>query len=131
MRRTGTIFEYAVGLMILIACLGLFGLAAFTTEQRTREIGIRKVLGASVINIIRLICKDILTPVVIACVIAWVISFFLMKTWLLTNFAYSTALGWEPFVIAGLIALTLAILPVSIQAFIAAHTNPVDTLRHE
>ncbi len=118
------------GLAIFIACLGLFGLAAFTTEQRTKEIGIRKVLGASVSNIVSLLSKDFLKLVLIANVIAWPLAWWAMRQWL-QDFAYRVELGWEIFALAGVAALLIALLTVSYQAIKAAMANPVKSLRTE
>jgi len=129
-QRSGQIIEYAAALAIFISCLGLFGLAAFTAEQRTKEIGVRKVMGASVWRIVGLLSRDFLFRVALANVIGGLSSFMFMTAWL-QNFAYRTAIGWEPFVIAGGFTLVVAIISVSFQALKAALTNPVDALRHE
>ncbi len=117
-------------LAIGIACLGLFGLAAFTAEQRTKEIGIRKVLGASVSGIIALLSKDFVKLVLLANFIAWPVAYFAMSKWL-QNFAYRIDLGWWVFALAGLAALFIALLTVSVQAVKAALANPVNSLRYE
>jgi putative ABC transport system permease protein len=113
---------------ILIACLGLFGLAAFSAEQRTREIGIRKVLGASVANITRLLSKDFLRLVVIALLIASPLSWYVMNQWL-QNFAYKVDVSWWMFVAAGFVAIFIALATVSFQSIKAALANPVKSLR--
>jgi putative ABC transport system permease protein len=113
---------------ILIACLGLFGLAAFSAEQRTREIGIRKVLGASVTNITRLLSKDFLKLVIIALVIALPLAWFIMNKWL-QNFAYKTDITWWMFAAAGVLAIFIALATVSFQSIKAALANPVKSLR--
>ena len=115
---------------IFIGCLGLFGLAAFTAEQRTKEIGVRKVLGASMSNIIILLVKEFTKLVVIAFFIATFIAYFAMQRWL-QNFAYSTNLSAAPFMLAGILALCIALLTVSFQAVKAALRNPVESLRYE
>jgi putative ABC transport system permease protein len=117
-------------LAIFIACLGLFGLAAFVTEKRIKEIGIRKALGASEFEIVLMLTKDFTKWVVIANLIAWPVSFFVMNKWL-QNFAYRIELNWIVFVLSGLIALAIAIVTVSLQAVKAALTNPVNSLKYE
>lgn len=115
---------------ILISCLGLFGLATFSAEQRTKEIGIRKVLGASVQSIVGLLSKEFLLLVVIAIVIASPLAWWAMNKWL-QNFAYRTSIEWWVFVVAALIAVLIALLTISSQAIKAALTNPVKNLRTE
>lgn len=124
------VFQIFSGLAILIACLGLFGLAAFTTQQRTKEIGIRKILGASVSGIVCLLSKDFLKLVLIANLIAWPIAYYAMNQWL-QSFAYRIDLGISTFILSGLIALLIALLTVSYQAIKAARANPVEALRYE
>lgn len=128
--RLGSLFSYFSGLALLIACLGLLGLAAFTASQRTKEIGVRKVLGASVPDILLLLSKDFTRLVCIAFVVGTPVAHYAMHTWL-QDFAYRITLGWGTFLLAGGAALVLAWLTVSYQAFKAAYANPVDTLRHE
>ena len=117
-------------LAILIACLGLFGLAAFTAEQRTREIGIRKVMGATANNIIALLSWDYLKLVIIAFVLCLPVTYYFMQSWL-DGFAYRTHPGWGIFILSGVICLLIAFLTVSSQAYKAAQTNPADALRNE
>ena len=117
-------------LAIFIACLGLFGLAAYAAEQRTREIGIRKVLGASVGGIVSLLSRDFLRLVVISAVIAFPLAWWAMHHWL-QDFAYRITIGWEVFAVAGVVALGIALMTVSFQALRAAMTNPVVSLRNE
>ena len=117
-------------LAILIACLGLFGLAAYAAEQRTREIGIRKVLGATVSGIIALLSKDFLLLVLVSAVLAFPIAWLAMHRWL-QDFAYRIDIGWEVFVLAGLLSVGIALLTVVFQALKAALTNPVRSLRSE
>jgi len=124
---TATIFS---GLAILIACLGLFGLAAFTAEQRTKEIGVRKVLGASVAGITQLLSKDFLKLILIAFVIAAPVAYWLMHKWLL-DFAYRTEIHLWVFALAGFLALLIALLTVSFQAIKAAIANPIESLKVE
>ena len=113
-----------------MACLGLFGLAMFTAEQRTREIGIRKVLGASVAGITQLLSKDFLKLVIIANLIAWPLAWWAMHHWLL-DFEYRIDISWWIFAVAGVSALFIALATVSIQAVKAGRTNPVKSLRSE
>lgn len=117
-------------LAILIACLGLLGLAAYTAEQRTKEIGIRKVLGASVAGITALITKDFLKLILIAIVVASPIAYYFMEQWL-KDFAYQVPIQWWVFVITGFVAVFIALLTVSSQAIKAALTNPVKSLKTE
>ncbi|TXD83183.1 FtsX-like permease family protein [Subsaximicrobium wynnwilliamsii] len=124
---TATIFS---ALAIFIACLGLFGLAAFMAEQRTKEIGVRKVLGATVANLTKLLTKDFLKLVLVAFVIAAPIAYWLMNKWLL-DFAYRTEMSWWVFALAGLAAVLIALITVSFQAIKAAIANPVKSLRTE
>ena len=124
------VFQIFSGLAILIACLGLFGLAAFTTQQRTKEIGIRKILGASISGIVCLLSKDLLKLVLIANLIAWPIAYYAMNQWL-QSFAYRIDLGIGTFILSGLIALLIALLTVSYQAIKAARANPIEALRYE
>ncbi|WP_205195498.1 ABC transporter permease [Chitinophaga sp. Cy-1792] len=117
-------------LSVFIACLGLFGLAAFTAEQRTREIGVRKVLGASVVNIVALLSGDFLKLVLIAIVIAMPLAWYTMHQWL-QNFSYSIGLSWIIFAGAGIIAISIAALTISFQSIKAALVNPVKSLKSE
>ncbi|GAB3990879.1 ABC transporter permease [Spirosoma daeguense] len=129
-QQYGKVFVAASGLAIFIACLGLFGLAAFTTEQRTKEIGVRKVLGASVGSIVTLLSKDFLKLVLVAIVIALPVAWWFMNQWL-QNFEYKVSLDWWLFALAGFIAVAIALLTVSFQSVKAALTNPVKSLRSE
>ena len=122
--------RYFAFLAIFISCLGLFGLVTFTAEQRTKEIGIRKVLGASVTGIVGMLSKDFLTLVVIAAVIAFPVAWLAMHRWL-NDFAYRVNIGWWVFVMAGVIALLIALLTISFQSIKAAIANPVKSLRTE
>ncbi len=117
-------------LAILIACLGLFGLATYMAEQRTKEIGVRKVLGASVSSIVQMLSKDFVKLVLLACVFAIPLAWWAMRQWL-QNFAYRVSIGWWVFAAAAAIALIITILTVSSQAIKAALTNPVKSLRTE
>jgi putative ABC transport system permease protein len=129
-QRIGRIFSTFAMLTVFIACLGLFGLSSFTAESRTREIGIRKVLGASSPNIAQLLSRDYVKKVLIANVVAWPLGYYAMHTWL-QNFAYRIDLGLLPFLGAGIIALLIALATVSFQTFRAAAANPADSLRYE
>jgi putative ABC transport system permease protein len=129
-QRTSKIATTFSILAILIACLGLLGLAAFVTEQRTKEIGIRKVLGASILEIILLLSKEFVKWVLIANIIAWPLAYYVMNNWL-NNFAYRINLGIWTFLISGLIALIIALATVSSHAIRAATANPIKSLRYE
>jgi putative ABC transport system permease protein len=122
--------RYFAFLAIFISCLGLFGLVTFTAEQRTKEIGIRKVLGASVPGIVRMLSKDFLKLVIIAAVIAFPVAWWTMNKWL-EDFAYRVSIGWWVFFLAGVLALVIALFTVSFQAIKAAIANPVKSLRTE
>jgi putative ABC transport system permease protein len=124
------LFSYFSGLAIFIACLGLLGLASFSAEQRTKEIGIRKVLGASVASVLALISKDFLKLVMVANLIAWPLAWYAMNRWL-QNFAYRVDMSWWVFALAGGLALAIALVTVSTQAIRAALANPVNSLRYE
>lgn len=117
-------------LAIIISCLGLFGLAAYTAERRTKEIGIRKVLGATVSNLTALLSKEFLALVGISCLIAFPIAWWMMQQWL-ENFAFRIDVEWWVFILAGSLALVIAILTVSVQAAKAALANPIRSLRSE
>jgi putative ABC transport system permease protein len=117
-------------LAIIISCLGLFGLAAYTAERRTKEIGVRKVLGASVTRLAGLLSKDFLQLVVISCLVAFPVAWWIMHDWL-QSYEYRIALQWWVFLAAGLMAIFIALITVSTQAIKAAMANPVKTLRME
>jgi len=117
-------------LAVFVACLGLFGLAAFIAEQRRKEISIRKVLGASVSGIVKLLSTDFVKLVAIALLVAFPISYYVMSDWL-QDFSYRTSIGWQPFVFTGICALLIALLTVSFQAIRAAIANPVKSLKTE
>lgn len=122
--RYGTFFA------IFIACLGLFGLASFTVEKRTKEIGIRKILGATVPGLVRLIGKEFLTLVLLANIIAWPVAYYAIKVWL-QNFAYRTSIEFWTFLVAAGLAFLIALLTVSYQAIKSALANPIESLRYE
>ncbi len=125
-----SIISYFTILAILIACLGLFGLASFITAQRTKEIGIRKVLGASETEIVRLISREFVILIILANLIAWVPAWYFLDRWL-DSFVLHTDLKWWIFVLSGLISFLLALSIVSLQAFRSARLNPVDAIRAE
>jgi len=128
--RMSTIFKYFSFLSILIACLGLFGLVTISAEQRTKEIGIRKVLGASVSNVALIISRDFLILVLISNVIAWPVAYYFMNQWL-QSFAYRINIEWWIFFLAGGIALLISLITISFQAIRAAVANPVESIRYE
>jgi predicted permease len=129
--RLGNLLKYFTILAIIIACLGLFGLASFTAEKRTQEIGIRKVMGARVRTVMMLLSKEFSILVIISCLIAIPASMLVMGRVFLQNFEYRTDMAWWIFLAASLAALLIAILTVSYQAARAALTNPADALRYE
>jgi len=124
------IFYGFSALSLLIACLGLFGLTTFIVERKVKEIGIRKVLGASVPGIVGLLSSDFIKLVLISIVIATPVAWYFMNSWL-QDFAYRVDINWWVFVMAGLIALCIALITVSMQAIKAAVANPVESLRTE
>jgi putative ABC transport system permease protein len=129
-QRLGNLSVIFSVLTIFISCLGLFGLVMITVSQRTKEIGVRKVLGASVAGITTLISKEFLKLVIVAIVIATPIAWWLMHAWL-QNFAYQINIGWSVFALAAAIAVFIAIITVSVQAIKAAIANPVKSLKTE
>jgi putative ABC transport system permease protein len=129
-QRMGNIFGYFSFLAIFISCLGLFGMASFMAEKKTKEIGIRKAVGASVSSIVVLFIKEFSGLVIIANIIAWPLAYCAMDRWL-QNYAYRISIGWEIFIISGISAFTIAMLSVSYQAVRAATASPVDALMHE
>ena len=128
--QSNKVFTIFALLAIIIACLGLFGLTAFTAEQRTKEIGIRKILGATIPNIVTMLSKEFLILVVLANLIAWPAAYFIMNKWL-EDFAYKVQIGMSVFLIAALAVLAIAIITVSFQAIKAAIANPIKSLRYE
>jgi putative ABC transport system permease protein len=126
----GTMFLFLTILAIMISAMGLYGLASYTAEQRTKEIGVRKVLGASVGQIMKMLTKDFMKLVLIANIFAWPISYLLAKNWL-SNFSYQIDMPVLPYVFATLIALIIALITVSSQAYQAANSDPVDALKYE
>jgi putative ABC transport system permease protein len=129
-QQTRKLFSIFSFLAIFIACLGLFGLASFIADRRTKEIGIRKVLGASVPRIVQILNKSFVKWVLMANLIAWPVAWFVMNSWL-QNFAYRIELSWWMFVLAAVLALVIALITVSFQTVKAALRNPVDSLRYE
>ncbi|MCK5303247.1 MAG: hypothetical protein KAJ96_08910, partial [Candidatus Thorarchaeota archaeon] len=128
--QIGNVFGIFTFLGLFIACLGLLGLASFTAESRTKEIGIRKVLGASVGGIVLMLSKQFTKWVVLANFIAWPVAYYFMDRWL-KNFAYRIDIGAWTFVLSGVLVLLIAIMTVSYQSIKAAVANPVDSLRYE
>jgi len=129
-KKLGKIFAYFSGLAILIACMGILGLSIYSTQQRIKEIGIRKVLGATPVNIVKELSKEFIKPVFIAAIIASPVAWYAMNKWL-QEFAYRINVTAGVFVLAGVVALLIALVTVSFQAIKAAFTNPVNTLRTE
>jgi putative ABC transport system permease protein len=129
-RQFGRVFGLFAGIAILVACLGLFGLASFTILNRTKEIGVRKVLGASVSNILFLLSKDFIRLVLLANLIAWPIAYWTMQEWL-TNYEFSISISPWLFLLPGLLVLIIAMLTVSIQTIKTARSNPAKALKYE
>jgi putative ABC transport system permease protein len=129
-QRMGIVFGIFTFLSIFVACLGLFGLSIFTAERRKKEIGVRKVLGASVQTVVGLLSREFLRLVIIATWIAFPVAWLAMNKWL-QDFAYRINMGWWIFFIAGASAITIALVTVSFQAAKAAMANPVKALRAE
>ncbi len=129
-QRWSDVVRYSSFFAILVACLGLFGLAALLMRERTKEIGVRKVLGATVPSVTGLLSKDFVKLVLVANFIAWPVAWFAMNEWL-QSFAYRIDIGWWVFALAGGLALVIALLTVSTQAVKAALANPVESLRYE
>jgi ABC-type antimicrobial peptide transport system permease subunit len=128
--QTAKIFSYFSLIAILVSCMGLYGLTMFIIEKRTKEIGIRKVLGASVANILNLFYHDFAKLILLSGVLASPIAWYAMNIWL-QNFAYHITLTWWIFILAGVVAFTIALLTISIIAIKAATANPVESLRYE
>jgi len=128
--RMEKIYQAFAFLAIFISCLGLLGLASFTIEQRTKEIAIRKVLGASMAGIIRLLTREFIRWIIVANIIALPIAYFAMNAWL-QNFVYRITMNWWTFIFAGILALVIALITVSFQSIRAALANPIKSLRYE
>jgi len=129
-QRTGKLFITFAIFAIFIACLGLFGLVTYAAEQRIKEIGVRKVLGASVSEIVTMVSKDFIKLVLVASVIAFPVAWWMMNKWL-QSFAYRIDISWWIFAMAGLLTIAIAMITVSFQAIKAAMANPVKSLRTE
>ena len=128
--RIGHVFTIFTFFALFVACLGLLGLASFAAEQRTKEIGIRKVLGASAPGIVLMMSREFTSWVLLANIIAWPIAYYTMHRWL-QIFVYRSDIGFLVFILSGLIALVIALLTVSFQSIKVATANPVDSLRYE
>jgi len=129
-QKLGQSFIYFTLITIFVACLGLFGLTSFTAEQKTKEIGIRKVLGASVSGIVCLLSRELAKWVLIANLIAWPLAWFFSNRWL-QNFAYRINISIWTFILSAALALAVALITVSYQSVKSARANPVDSLRYE
>jgi hypothetical protein len=129
-RQLGDLFNGFSSLSVIIACLGLFGLASYTTEQKTKEIGIRKVLGASIPSIVAMTTQEFLKWILLANLLAWPIAYFVMTKWL-QEFAYKVSMGPFVFIMSACLTLMIAVLTVSYHSMKAAFANPVDSLRYE
>jgi putative ABC transport system permease protein len=128
--RIGNLASVFAALAIFISCLGLFGLSSFVTEQRTKEIGIRKIVGASVVNLWGMLSRDFVVLVLISSLIAVPIAYYYLNTWL-QQYQYRTEISWWVFAATGGGALIITLLTVSLQAIKAAMMNPVNSLRSE
>lgn len=129
-KRLAVMIGYLEGLAILLGCMGLFGLAAYSTQRRSKEIGIRKVLGASVVSLVRMMSREYLILVVISNVIAWPLGYYLLRRWL-EAYAYRCSFGIEIFILAGLAALLIAAAAVSLHTVRASLASPVKSIRYE
>jgi putative ABC transport system permease protein len=128
--KLGKVAGIFSALAVIVACLGLFALASFMTEERKKEIGIRKVMGSSVGEIVLLLSKDFSKLIGLAFIIACPLAWFAIRSWL-NNFAFHVEINWLVFIVVGLITLLIALLTISYRALQAAFSNPVKTLRHE
>jgi putative ABC transport system permease protein len=128
--RMGNIFSVFATLAIIIACLGLLGLVSFSASQKTKEIGVRKVLGATATSIVLLIINEFTKPVIVAIVLGIPVAWWIMSKWL-SDFAYKTDIGAQPILIAALVSIVVAFGTASFQAIKASMINPADTLRNE
>jgi putative ABC transport system permease protein len=129
-QQSGVLFKWFACIAILISCLGLFGLATYTAQEKVKEIGIRKVLGASVINITGMLSKDFLILVALSIIIATPVAWYAMNKWL-QEFAYRVTIQWWVFALAGVMALLIAIGTISFKSIKAAMANPVKSLRND
>jgi len=129
-QNLSSLLKWATGLAIFISCMGLLGLVMYTTTLRTKEIGVRKILGASVSHIVSILSRDFIQLVIIASFIAVPITWYTMHKWL-DNFAYKTPVQWWLFLLSALFMMAIALVTLSIQTFRAANANPVESLRSE
>lgn len=129
-KKMQDLFAIFSALSILVACLGLLGLVSFTAELKTKEIGIRKVLGASTGHVVVLLSREFIKWVLLANIVAWPLAWFMMNKWL-QNFAYRTNVGWLVFVLAGFVAMAIAVFTFIFQTIRTASAKPVDSLRYE
>jgi len=129
-KQQGALFAAFAGVAFFIACIGLFGLSAYTAARRTKEIGIRKAMGAGRSDILRLLTWDFAKPVLAANLIAWPVGYYFMNRWL-EGFAYHFTLEPWIFLAAGALALVIALITVSAQSYLIARSNPIIALRHE
>jgi putative ABC transport system permease protein len=129
-RRLGRVVLYFTVLSIFIACLGLFGLASYTAEQKTKEIGIRKVMGATVPNLVLLLSRQFGKLILIANLIAWPLAYFALRAWL-NDFYYRVSIGIDAFVLSSAAVLAIAFLSIAYQSIRAALTDPAEAIRYE
>jgi putative ABC transport system permease protein len=129
-QRTGKLFNIFAGIAILISCLGLFGLTAYTAQVRTREIGVRKVLGASVPDVVGLLAKDFIKLVLAGIIVATPVAWYMMNKWL-GDFAYRITIDWSVFAVSGLLAVLIAVITISFQSVNAALASPVKSLKQQ
>jgi ABC-type antimicrobial peptide transport system permease subunit len=129
-KRLSQMFSIAALVAIVLSCMGLFGITLIVIGQRVKEIGVRKVLGASVASIATMVSKDFIRPVIVAIIIAMPVAWWIMNKWL-QDFSYRISIDWEILMVTGFVALTIAILTVSFQSIKAARANPVKSLRTE
>ena len=128
--RMGKLFTAFTIIAIFVACIGLFGLASFLTEIRTKEIGIRKVQGAGVMTILKLLNMDFIKWVLVANIIAWPVAYYYMTEWL-ANFSYAVSLSWISFALGAVLSIFIALITVSYQSLKSATRNPIESLRYE
>jgi putative ABC transport system permease protein len=129
-QRLASTIGYLEGLAIILGFMGLFGLATHATQRRSKEIGIRKVLGASALSIVQMISREFILLVVVSNIIAWPVGYILLRRWL-QGYAYRCSLGFEIFVLTGFGTLLIALLAVGVQTIKAAYSNPVESIRYE
>jgi putative ABC transport system permease protein len=129
-QRSNTLINYFTIFAIFISCLGIFGLASFMAEQKTKEIGIRKVMGASVPTIVRMFSTEFTKLVIIGNILAWPLAYYVMSKWL-ENFAYHTNLSWWMFALGAVLSIAVVIITISYQSYKAATKNPAESLRYE